>query len=45
MQLQRNEIMTGVLVVGTVAVLAFVLILLGAPRPVSPACDLQGVFR
>ncbi len=31
MQLQRNEIMTGVLVVGTVAVLAFLLILLGAP--------------
>src|SRR5437763_16883876 len=31
MQLQRNEIMTGLLVIGTVAVLAFVLVLLGAP--------------
>src|SRR5438477_1578290 len=31
MQLQKNEIMTGLLVVGTVAVLVFVLILLGAP--------------
>jgi phospholipid/cholesterol/gamma-HCH transport system substrate-binding protein len=36
MQLQRNEIMTGVLVVGTVAVLAFVLILLGAPGLFRP---------
>src|SRR5207237_5329466 len=38
MQLQRNEIMTGLLVIGTVAVLAFVLVLLGAPglfRPVG----------
>jgi ABC-type transporter Mla subunit MlaD len=31
MQLQKNEIMTGLLVVGTVAVLVFVLVLLGAP--------------
>src|SRR5438552_10363166 len=36
MQLQRNEIMTGVLVVGTVAVLVFILILLGAPGLVRP---------
>ena len=31
MQLRRNEILTGLLVIGTIAVLAFVLILLGAP--------------
>ena len=31
MQLRRNEIRTGLLVIGTIAVLAFVLILLGAP--------------
>jgi ABC-type transporter Mla subunit MlaD len=36
MQLQRNEIMTGVLVIGTVTVLAFVLILLGAPGLFRP---------
>src|SRR5437773_5778555 len=37
MQLQRNEIMTGLLVIATIAVVAFVLVLLGAPglfRPV-----------
>src|SRR5207249_553774 len=31
MQLQRNEIMTGLLVIGTIAVLVFILVLLGAP--------------
>jgi ABC-type transporter Mla subunit MlaD len=36
MQLQRNEIMTGVLVVGTVAVLVFILILLAAPGLFRP---------
>ena len=36
MQLQRNEILTGVLVLGTVAVLAFLLILLGAPGLFRP---------
>ncbi|MFN2540692.1 MAG: MlaD family protein [Chthoniobacterales bacterium] len=36
MQLQRNEILTGLLVVGTVAVVAFVLILLGAPGLFRP---------
>src|SRR4051812_49543450 len=36
MQLQKNEIMTGLLVVGTVAVLVFVLILLGAPGLFRP---------
>jgi ABC-type transporter Mla subunit MlaD len=36
MQLQRNEIMTGLLVIGTIAVLAFVLVLLGAPGLFRP---------
>ena len=36
MQLQKNEILTGLLVVGTVAVLVFVLILLGAPGLFQP---------
>jgi ABC-type transporter Mla subunit MlaD len=36
MQLQKNEVMTGLLVVGTVAVLVFVLILLGAPGLFRP---------
>src|SRR6266404_5338446 len=36
MQLQRNEIMTGLLVIGTIAVIAFVLVLLGAPGLFRP---------
>jgi MlaD protein len=44
MQLQRNEIMTGVLVVGTVAVLAFVLILLGAPGLFRPLVTYKMYF-
>jgi ABC-type transporter Mla subunit MlaD len=36
MQLQRNEIMTGLLVVGTIAVVAFILVLLGAPGLFRP---------
>jgi ABC-type transporter Mla subunit MlaD len=36
MQLQRNEIMTGLLVIGTIAVLVFVLVLLGAPGLFRP---------
>ena len=36
MQLRRNEILTGLLVLGTVAVLTFVLILLGAPGLFRP---------
>src|SRR6266699_2094332 len=36
MQLQKNEIMTGLLVVGTVAVVVFVLVLLGAPGLFRP---------
>src|SRR6478752_5296636 len=31
MQLQRNEILTGLLVIGTIGVIAFLLVLLGAP--------------
>jgi ABC-type transporter Mla subunit MlaD len=44
MQLQRNEIMTGVLVVGTVALLAFVLILLGAPGLFRPLVTYKVYF-
>src|SRR6185436_1647076 len=36
MQLRRNEIMTGLLVIGTVAAVGFVLILLGAPGLFRP---------
>jgi ABC-type transporter Mla subunit MlaD len=36
MQLQKNEIMTGLLVVGTVAGLVFILVLLGAPGLFRP---------
>ena len=36
MQLQRNELMTGLLVVGTIAVLTGILILLGAPGLFRP---------
>src|SRR5437867_5281292 len=36
MQLQRNEIMTGLLVIGTIAVLVFILVLLGAPGLFRP---------
>ena len=36
MQLRRNEIMTGLLVLGTVAALAFILIMLGAPGLFRP---------
>jgi ABC-type transporter Mla subunit MlaD len=44
MQLQRNEIMTGVLVVGTVAILAFILILLGAPGLFRPLVTYKVYF-
>jgi ABC-type transporter Mla subunit MlaD len=36
MQLRRNEIMTGLLVLGTVGILTFILILLGAPGLFRP---------
>ena len=36
MQLRRNEIMTGLLVLSTVAIFTFILILLGAPGLFRP---------
>src|SRR4029078_447865 len=36
MQLQRNEILTGLLVVGTIGIIAFLLVLLGAPGLFRP---------
>jgi ABC-type transporter Mla subunit MlaD len=36
MQLQRNEVLTGLLVIGTIAVVAFLLVLLGAPGLFRP---------
>jgi ABC-type transporter Mla subunit MlaD len=36
MQLQRNEVMTGLLVIGTIAIVAFLLVLLGAPGLFRP---------
>src|SRR5437660_8504401 len=44
MQLQRNEIMTGVLVVGTVAVLVFILLLPGAPGLFRPLVTYRMYF-
>src|SRR5947207_4376199 len=44
MQLQKNEIMTGLLVVGTVAVLVFVLVLLGAPGLFRPLVTYKVYF-
>jgi ABC-type transporter Mla subunit MlaD len=44
MQLRRNEIMTGLLVVGTVAMLVFVLILLGAPGLFRPLVTYKFYF-
>src|SRR3954449_12948158 len=44
MQLQRNEIMTGLLVIGTIAVLAGVLILLGAPGLFRPLVNYSIYF-
>jgi ABC-type transporter Mla subunit MlaD len=36
MQLERNEVLTGLLVIGTIAVIAFLLVLLGAPGLFRP---------
>ncbi|MGA7275157.1 MAG: MlaD family protein, partial [Candidatus Udaeobacter sp.] len=44
MQLQRNEIMTGVLVIGTIAVVAFLLVLLGAPGLFRPLVTYKVYF-
>jgi len=44
MQLQKNEILTGLLVIGTIAVVAFVLVLLGAPGLFRPLVTYQIYF-
>lgn len=44
MLLQKNEIMTGLLVIGTIAVLAFLLVLLGAPGLFRPLVTYQIYF-
>jgi len=44
MQLRRNEVMTGVLVIGTIAVLAFLLVLLGAPGLFRPLVTYRVYF-
>jgi ABC-type transporter Mla subunit MlaD len=44
MQLQRNEIMTGLLVIGTIAVLVFILVLLGAPGLFRPLATYKIYF-
>jgi ABC-type transporter Mla subunit MlaD len=44
MQLQRNEIMTGLLVIGTIAVVAFLLVLLGAPGLFRPLATYKIYF-
>ncbi len=36
MQLERNEVLTGLLVIGTIGVIAFLLVLLGAPGLFRP---------
>jgi len=44
MQLQKNEILTGFLVIGTIAVVAFLLVLLGAPGLFRPLVTYQIYF-
>ncbi|MGI8891770.1 MAG: MlaD family protein [Chthoniobacterales bacterium] len=44
MQLRRNEILTGLLVLGTVAVLTFILIMLGAPGLFRPLVTFEIYF-
>ena len=44
MQLQRNEILTGLLVIGTIAVVAFLLVLLGAPGLFRPLVTYKVYF-
>src|SRR5213082_261002 len=44
MQLQRNEILTGVLVIGTIGVIAFLLVLLGAPGLYRPLVTYKVYF-
>src|SRR5215472_17355311 len=44
MQLERNEILTGLLVIGTIAVVAFLLVLLGAPGLFRPLITYKVYF-
>src|SRR5947199_1494879 len=44
MQLERNEILTGLLVIGTIGVIAFLLVLLGAPGLFRPLVTYQVYF-
>ncbi|HEY4272711.1 MAG TPA: MlaD family protein [Candidatus Udaeobacter sp.] len=44
MQLERNEILTGLLVVGTIGVIAFLLVLLGAPGLFRPLVTYKVYF-
>jgi ABC-type transporter Mla subunit MlaD len=44
MQLERNEILTGVLVIGTIGVIAFLLVLLGAPGLFRPLVTYKVYF-
>ena len=44
MRLERNEILTGLLVVGTIGVIAFLLVLLGAPGLFRPLVTYQVYF-
>ena len=44
MQLERNEILTGALVIGTIGVIAFLLVLLGAPGLFRPLATYKVYF-
>src|SRR5438874_13529080 len=44
MRLERNEILTGLLVIGTIGVIAFLLVLLGAPGLFRPLVTYQVYF-
>src|SRR5213595_3088065 len=44
MQLEKNEILTGLLVIGTIGVIAFLLVLLGAPGLFRPLVTYQVYF-
>jgi ABC-type transporter Mla subunit MlaD len=44
MQLERNEVLTGVLVIGTIGVIAFLLVLLGAPGLFRPLVTYKVYF-
>src|SRR5882724_11929164 len=44
MQLEKNEILTGLLVIGTIGVIAFLLVLLGAPGLFRPLVTYRVYF-